>query len=86
MTTDMTYTLPGLRVNGFPFIYGGGMVVFNRRNRETDGEAIFITRTRDGIISIYKLYDFLHESKDLAKIIDQIDRELFGLFSDGNLL
>jgi hypothetical protein len=30
--------------------------------------------------------DFLHESKDLAKIIDQIDRELFGLFSDGNLL
>ena len=30
--------------------------------------------------------EFLHESKDLAKIIDQIDRELFGLFSDGNLL
>ncbi len=26
--------------------------------------------------------DFQHEPKDLAKIIDQIDRELFGLFSD----
>jgi hypothetical protein len=26
--------------------------------------------------------DFQHEPKDLAKIIDQIDRELFGLFAN----
>lgn len=26
--------------------------------------------------------DFLHEPKDLAKIIDRIDSELFGLFSE----
>jgi hypothetical protein len=26
--------------------------------------------------------DFLHEPKDLAKIIDRIDSELFGLFSN----
>ena len=30
--------------------------------------------------------DFQHEPKDLAKIIDRIDSELFGLFSHGTIL